>query len=121
MYQTVFHCEQRRRTTEENRCSPIGSIGSPTSISIGNVEITKGITINGKYITLTGGNIIGNINDAWISLEGGGLNIDQIKITNKESYGGLPIYVDGGRLIINNSLIDGGEGGGISGVSNLDL
>ena len=63
---------------------------------------------------LTGGNIIGNINDAWISLEGGGLNIDQIKITNKGSYGGLPIYVDGGRLIINNSLIDGGEGGGIS-------
>ena len=94
--------------------APIGSIGSPTSISIGNVEITKGITINGKYITLTGGNIIGNINDAWISLEGGGLNIDQIKITNKGSYGGLPIYVDGGRLIINNSLIDGGEGGGIS-------
>lgn len=88
--------------------APIGSTGSPTSISIGNVEITKGITINGKYITLTGGNIIGNSNDTWISLEGGGLNIDQIKITNKGSYDGLPIYVDGGRLIINNSSIDGG-------------
>ena len=87
--------------------APIGSIGSPTSISVGNVEITKGITMNGKYITLTGGNIIGNSNNAWISLKGGGLNLDQIKITNKGAYNGSPIYVDGGRLIINNSSIDG--------------
>lgn len=87
--------------------APIGSIGSPTSISVGNVEITKGVTINGKYITLTGGNIIGNSNNAWISLKGGGLNLDQIKITNKGAYNGSPIYVDGGRLIINNSSIDG--------------
>lgn len=87
--------------------APVGSTGSPTSISIGNVEITKGITINGKYITLTGGNIIGNSNNAWISLKGGGLNLDQIKITNKGSYTGSPIYADGGRLIINNSAIDG--------------
>lgn len=87
--------------------APIGSIGSPTSISVGNVEITKGVTINGKYITLTGGNIQGNSNNAWISLKGGGLNLDQIKITNKGAYNGSPIYVDGGRLIINNSSIDG--------------
>lgn len=87
--------------------APIGSISSLTSISVGNVEITKGVTINGKYITLTGGNIIGNSNNAWISLKGGGLNLDQIKITNKGAYNGSPIYVDRGRLIINNSSIDG--------------
>ena len=75
--------------------APVGSTGSPTSISIGNVEITKGVTINGKYITLTGGNIIGNSNNAWISLKGGGLNLDQIKITNKGAYNCSPIYVDG--------------------------
>lgn len=96
--------------------APIGSIGSPTSISVGNVEITKGITMNGKYITLTGGNIVGNSNNAWISLKGGGLNLDQIKITNKGAYNGSPIYVDGGRLIINNSSIDGElcQGGAIN-------
>lgn len=96
--------------------APVGSTGSPTSISVGNVEIRKGVTINGKYITLTGGNIIGNSNNAWISLKGGGLNLDQIKITNKGSYNGSPIYVDGGRLIINNSAIDGElcQGGAIN-------
>ena len=102
--------------------APIGSIGSPTSISVGNVEITKGITMNGKYITLTGGNIIGNSNNAWISLKGGGLNLDQIKITNKGAYNGSPIYVDGGRLIINNSSIDGElcQGGAINVSSQSD-
>lgn len=101
--------------------APVGSTGSPTSISIGNVEITKGVTVNGKYITLTGGNIMGNSNNAWISLKGGGLNLDQINITNKGSYNGSPIYVDGGRLIINNSAIDGElcKGGAITVGSQL--
>lgn len=88
--------------------APVGSTGSPTSISIGNVEITKGVTIDGKYITLTGGSIIGNSSNSWITLKGGGLNLNQINVTRKGSSNGSPVYLDrGGQLIINNSIIDG--------------
>lgn len=87
--------------------APVGSFGFPTSITVGNVEITKGVTINGKYITLTGGTIIGNSSNSWISLKGGGLNLDQMNLTCKESLRGSPIYADGGKLIINKSTIDG--------------